>query len=74
MKKTFFETIARTLPFHYGKRLSFEILKVILTFIHKIISFLRAVMRKVRKVAKERKIFDSVKLFLLLTSETALKI
>lgn len=31
-------------------------------------------MRKVRKVAKERKIFGSVKVFLLLTSETALKI
>lgn len=31
-------------------------------------------MRKVRKVAKERKIFGSLKLLLLITSEIALKL
>lgn len=53
-KKHFFEAIARTLPFHYGKRLYFEIVQVILTSIHKT-SCLRAVRRTVREVAKERK-------------------
>lgn len=37
-------------------------------------SFLRAVMNKVRKVAKERNMFNCVKALLLITKKTGLKI